>query len=210
MLKLLKKQSRKKVDYKDIYCRNFDCLLSEYFSNTENKEYIKKLAYYGVKAVNEISRQELDYEQLVRLFEFMETVKTIIGLLTPKELTTIFPVDKEFDGNKYGMKDYFFTMKELEKIGMENMIAGQAEYLLWDYMNKDIGRFVVNSMCTCSELVKYETGKGIMEKWADDNGIDTYKLYKDETTNKQYLLNTKTGRSAGVKKRIPKYLKVLK
>lgn len=210
MLKLLKTDDKRKVDYKDIYCRNFDCLLSEYFSNTENKDYIKKLTYYGVKAVNEISEQELDYEQLVKLFELTETVKTIIGLLTPKELTTIFPVDKEFDGNKYGMKDYFFTMKELEKIGMENMIAGQAEYLLWDYTNKDIGRFVVNSLSSLSSLIKYETGKGLMEKWTEDNGIVTYKLCKDEVTNKQFLYDPKNKTTIGVKKKVPRYLKLLK
>jgi hypothetical protein len=55
-----------------------------------------------------------------------------------------------------------------------------------------------------------ETGKGFMEEFAEMTGITTYKLCKDPVTKKEYMYNTKTGRTSKVQKRIPRYLKVLK
>lgn len=212
MLKLLKSKSKQKVNYRDIYCRIFDSLLFKYSENSESRDCLKQLAYYGVKAVNEISktREGFEYERLLKLFELTELVKTVIAVLTPNELMTVFPVEKRYDGKKYEMKDYFSTMEELQKIGMETVITKQIDYLLWDYMNRDVERFVINSMCILSDIHKFEIGKSIAEIWAEENGIGTYKLCKDETTGKQYLFDSKTGRSTAMKQAIPKHLKVIK
>lgn len=212
MFKLLKSKCKKKVNYCDIYCRIFDDLLIKFSDNSKDRKILKKLAYYGVKAVNEISetREGFEYERIIKLFELTELVKTIIALLTPNELITVFPIDKTYDGDKYQIKDYFSTMKELNKNGMDTIITSQIDYILWEYMNRDIERFEVNTMCILSDINRMETGKGIMEIWAEENGIDTYKVCKNETTNQEFLFNPKTGKSFSLKKQNPKYLQIVK
>ncbi|MCI8470360.1 MAG: hypothetical protein HFJ35_02550 [Clostridia bacterium] len=208
-LKLIK-GGKKTINYADIYLRLFDDTLNLYAVDIENKENLKRLAYYGVKAINEISKtkEDMEYEQILKLFEFSEVVKTVISLLTPNELITVFPIEKRYDGEKYQIKDYFFTMEELQKIGMNKIIANKIENLLWDYENIEIREFLANSLTILSDINKMETGESIMERWAKENNINTYRLYKDKTTNKKYLYDQK-GNQFIVKDKIPKYLKVI-
>ena len=49
-----------------------------------------------------------------------------------------------------------------------------------------------------------------MEIFAEENGIDTYKICKDKTTGKQYIYNPKTCKSTAIRKSIPQYLKIIK
>ena len=179
MLKLLKNKVKPRINYKELYTRLFDYTLAKY-NGTENKEVIKQLSYYGVKAVNEIAKENLDYEQTLKLFELTEVVKTAMSLLTPNELITVFPVDKKYDGRKYQSKDYFYTMNELENIGMNNTIFEKIGCLLWDYVNVDTKQFLVNSLCALSAITRIETGKSFIETWAEENNIETYKLYRSE------------------------------
>lgn len=210
MFKVL--SGRKKTNYAVLYTRLFQETLNQYTENSEDRNCIKRLSYYGVKAVNELVKvkENTEYERINKLYEFIEVIKIAISLMTPNEMLTVFPIDKKYDGDKYEIKDYFYTMNELQKIGMNNIIAGQIDYLLWDYMNTDINRFLVNSMSISSDIYKRETGYGILDKWAEENCIGTYKLCKDETTGKQYLFDSKTGRSTAMKQAIPKHLKVIK
>ncbi len=208
MLKLLKNKVKPRINYKELYTRLFDYTLAKY-NGTENKEVIKQLSYYGVKAVNEIAKENLDYEQTLKLFELTEVVKTAMSLLTPNELITVFPVDKKYDGRKYQSKDYFYTMNELENIGMNNTIFEKIGCLLWDYVNVDTKQFLVNSLCALSAITRIETGKSFIETWAEENNIETYKLYEDLTTNQQYLYNPKTGRTTPMKN-AHSYLKLVK
>ena len=212
MLKLVKTKPKKELDYALIYSKLFDKALNNYVDDEENKKYMKQLAFYGVKTVNEVmkKRESTEYEYLLKFFEFVEIVKTAISLLTPNELLTVFPIDKTFDGDKYETKDYFYTMNELKKIGMNNVVGSNIDYLLWDYMNSDINRFLVNSMSIMDDIYKMETGCGILEKWADENNISMYKVCKNETTNQEFLFEPKTGKSFSIKKQSPKYLQPVK
>lgn len=205
MLKLLKLEPKRKVNYILIYSKLFDKILSKYAEDTENRKYLKQLVFYGIKTTNELmkEKEDFDYESLLKIFQFIEIVKMSISLLTPNELITVFPIDKKYDGDKYEMKDYFYTIKELEKIGMNSFIAEHVDYLLWDYMNRDVERFVVKGMSVLSDIYKMETGYGILEKWAEDNNIQAYKLCKNETTKQEFLFNHKTGKSFSLKKESP-------
>lgn len=208
MLRVIKGGKKSEINYGNIYVRLFDESLNKYAKNNENRNLLKKIVYYGVKIVNEIEGDNLDYNQKLKLFDFIEAIKTSISLLTPNELITVFPVDKQYDGDKYQVKDYFFTMNELQKIGMDNIIMGNVESLLWDYENKEVRKFLVNSLSVLSYLERVEKGESFLEKWARENNIDTYMLYEDKTTDEKYLYDEK-GNKVSIKKEIPKYLKVI-
>ena len=63
-----------------------------------------------------------------------------IGRLTPMELLRMYPVTKEYDGEKWGTKDYFYTMDKLKKLPANKPIgdAQDVACLLWDYQNWDL------------------------------------------------------------------------
>lgn len=211
MFKLIEGKKSKKMDYMDIYIRTFENNLMEYEIGKENKEILKKLSFYGIKIVNQYIRENktIDYEKLFKILEFIELVKITISLLTPNELITVFPIEKRYDGEKYQIKDYYFTLEELQKIGMNNIIREKIDELLWDYQNKDVRDFQINSINILSHLYKYETGESLTEKWAKENNIKMYKSYDSNLVNKKYMYETRSGKMLKIKNKNPRYLKIL-
>ena len=39
--------------------------------------------------------------------------------LTPRELYQLFPIEKEYDGDKWGTKDYYYCIQEIKEIGLD-------------------------------------------------------------------------------------------
>ena len=201
MLRLIEGKKNEGINYKEIYVRLFCKSLNEYHA-TEDNNNLKQMSYYGIKAVNEILKDEIyDYKELSEMFEVIEAIKIAISLLTPNELITVFPIEKRYDGEKYQIKDYYFTLEKLQQIGMNNIIRGRIDELLWDYQNKDIMDFQLNSINIISHLYKYETGESLAEKWAKENDIQTYQSYDNDLINKKYIYDTRSGRRIKLKQK---------
>lgn len=79
-------------------------------------------------------------------------VLNTIGLLTPRQLLNVFPVEKRYNGERYSTKDYFSTMQALEVYGMDRLIGKNASSLLWDYANIDTRYFLVGYWNVLDEL----------------------------------------------------------
>ena len=79
-------------------------------------------------------------------------------MLTPKQLQQMFPISKEYDGDKYDMKDYYYTLHALEKAGMDKPIGTEMEaaHLLWDYQNTEISFFLMAYMGCIEDMYIYE------------------------------------------------------
>lgn len=92
-------------------------------------------------------------------------------LITPREFLTMFPIKKEFDGQKYECKDYFYTKEYLSTIDLDEPISEPFEFL-WDYWNSDTARFLMNVMGAMSDVRKEQTGKGIMQEFLEKEGFD--------------------------------------
>lgn len=73
-------------------------------------------------------------------YQELKQVMGAIGRLTPTELLQMYPVDKEYDGKRWGTKDYFYTMDRLRRLTADKPIgdAQDAACLLWDYQNRDL------------------------------------------------------------------------
>ncbi|WP_138752785.1 hypothetical protein [Paenibacillus sinopodophylli] len=169
----------------------------------------QRLVFYGVNMINRQSQEGMSCDDLDLRFRTMDFIQAAFSSLTPNEFETIFPIDKEFDGNRYERKDYFYTKKMIESRGSDQKIGHTVEEFLWDYQNVTVTMFVVHLMSTVSELRRRQGQKGIMEEFCEENGIDTYSMYKNEN-GKQYLQNNTTGEVAAVKKPKPRYLNVVK
>ena len=76
--------------------------------STDLKTEYKKLITYGIKSINtweEPPKMNIDYPR--RGLDLYRFIVSIIGKLTPKEFMQLFPIEKTYNGEKYGFKDYF-------------------------------------------------------------------------------------------------------
>lgn len=202
-----------KPDYPSIYSRIFLRSLKEAVKELENEseqyyEIFKKVILFGVKMINSSEEKNQDYNLLIIKFKTISNIQWLISYLTPKELETIFPISKEYDGERYGFKDYFYTKNYIKEFGENRLIGDSASEFLWEYLNWEISDFVVNLMCTMSDIRRAEGQKGIMEEFLEKNGVPTQTMYETEK-GKKFLVNNSTGETMVVKKPRPRYLKVI-
>lgn len=169
---------------------------------------IMRIGLAGIKficAIREVKRENdrlgtgytESLEESKIKFQVIDTVFSILGCLTLRNFVTTFPITKEYDGEKWECKDYFYTMEVLsemdwdEPIGRENLSD-----LLWDYMNDGLRLAYVEFTSAMSAIYRSRTGKGIAEQWCDDMGIPTYTV--DRETG--IIQNNQTGSTTKLKK----------
>lgn len=174
------------------------------------QEDLMKIALSGVKhviSVLEIRRENArigtDYtktlEESQATFDLIDTLFSVMGCLTVKNFVTIFPITKEYDGEKWQSKDYFYTIDVLSKMDWDKPIGRDNMYdLLWDYQNDDLREVCVEFTCAMSAIYRSQTGKGITEEWCDDLGIPTYSvdningIMRDNQTGKVMKIKKKS------------------
>lgn len=150
-------------------------------------------------------------EQAMFIFQRMGKIIEIIGRFTPTQLEHIFPIKKIFDGEKYEMKDYFYTKDLLRQLPQDKAIAETTEVLtlLWDYMNKDLSKFLVRYMSAVDDLRACNGEKSVMQEFCEDNGIPTYRMFQDEK-GKKVLMDNQTGKTKRMCAKKPSHLRVVK
>ncbi|KPU43011.1 hypothetical protein OXPF_34430 [Oxobacter pfennigii] len=208
----MKDKILKTVDRHDLYINAFFNTLEAYGREPDQniKPLIKKLIVYGVKAINTKKKPEyITEEGETADFQFAEIIKDCIGALTPREFMNLFPIDKDYDGHKYGAKDYFYTMDYIRGLGIDKPIGEEVTDFLWDYMNAEIHEFLAISFSFVSNLRHLTGQKGIAEEWLEMNGITTYTMHKD-SQGKEYMIDNQTGKTIRIKKPRPRYLKAKK
>ena len=194
------------------YYNAFINAIEKWLDNPEKdyKPVFKRLVLYGVKYINSLEElQVYTREDVANRFQFADTVMSMMANLTPREFMNLFPIAKEYDGDKWGIKDYFYTMEYIKKLSPDEPIGDKIQDFLWNYTNHEIDAFLVKLFCFASNLRRFDTGKGIMEEFCEQNGIHTYRLFKD-SSGKEYLIDNQTGRTMRVRKAIPRYLKVIR
>lgn len=103
-------------------------------------------------------------------FEFFEVISGCLSTLTTKEFMQIFPIEKNYDGEKYQMKDYFSTMEMIagydaeEAIGFDNI-----QNFLWDYQNRDIRDFMVKGIGSMDRIRRQNGEMGIVEEFLSNH-----------------------------------------
>ena len=116
-----------------------------------------QIVFYGVRWTNMIDYALLDDNQIssMSMFRQMDFVLHVIGTLTPRQLANVFPVNKSYDGKKYGMKDYFTTMSACREIGLDVPIGFEkAISFLTDYENHHLKEFVVHQMSVSNDILR--------------------------------------------------------
>lgn len=208
MLKIIHGTPKVKPDKESLYLNALCNKIAE--PDSPNKA--KQISLLGVKYFNASRSTDKSQELLDAQLLLYHYIQTFMSQLTPREFMQIFPIEKDYDGDKSGCKDYFYTIKFIESIGFDAPIGMEKSLFrfLWEYHNWEIGVFVV---CWISLLENAMIQQGIeppIDKLFDSLGVTPYYLQKDELTGQEYLFNPETGKTQPVYKAIPRYLKLVK
>lgn len=175
----------------------------------EPKEFLKKFVFLATKLYLSENEKQLSYEELQEKLTAMFELTNIMAELTPIEFMQMFPIPKEYDGEKWCQKDYFSTISYVKKYPADCPITTEniTEFLM-EYYNWDIMRFEVEKLSVISEIRQLEGKMGVMEEFLFNNGVPTYSYYEKEGI----MINQQTGEVTKVskpKKRIPRYIKIV-
>jgi hypothetical protein len=184
-------------------------------SDDEAKPLLTKLVILMVKEAGtkepKSLRRNKTIEQLQYKFDSMQQVKIYFSVFTYRDFMNLFPIRKEYDGDKTGCRDYYSTIKYLKQYNLDEKIGNNVDHLIFEYVNDDIEKFCFRDMECVSDLMEATTGQSLGAKWAEDMGIPMMTMH--EGTNGQKFMVDGNGRSMTViekKKRLPKYLRVVK
>lgn len=206
---------KKLITLHDCWQRQYHDAIYKAMSENKGKEIadypqedLMKIVLSGIKYINlvrEIRRENervgIDYRQSLEesqaTFNLIDAIFTIMGYIKLKNLVITFPVTKDFDGDKWGCKDYFYTMDVLSEMDWDKPIGrDKMSDLLWDYQNNDLRSAYVEYMCVTSALYRAQTGKGIAEQWVEDVGLPTYDVDEDSG----FIMDNQTGKVSKLEK----------
>lgn len=177
----------------------------------DDREFFCKYIWVNVKVMScfKASEYKTKEEAEINLKLFWGIAK-LLSLLTPEEFERTFPIIKEYGGEKYGVKNYFFTKSRLKeyKAGEPIIESGDIDELLFDYQNNDIRFFMLAEMECFDVLRRLEGLPSMMEEFARLEGLDTYHKYTDKNTGKEFLIDKK-GKTIPLSKQRPHNLKVI-
>lgn len=117
------------------------------------------LAIKGCPSLNEIDNPKLG------LFIF-DIIISKIKTMTPREFMQLFPVKKIYDGDRFGYKDYYYTIKAINEYGLDSKIEDPIKFI-GSYQNDDVFRFLINYMNFVSEEYRNETGRSMACDWME-------------------------------------------
>lgn len=151
---------------------------AKYFSghlNNGKENKIQQVVFYGVKCFGQWDDKKQTTPEN-RMNEINQTI-ILLGLLSPREFMNIFPPRKNYDGDRWRMKEYFYTVNYLEMIGMDTPLGEKSFEFVMEYWNKDSLRFAANAVTALGDIYKEKAGIGIMEEFMLKDGIEPYGFY---------------------------------
>lgn len=100
--------------------------------------------------------------------------------MTPYEFMQIFPVDKQYGGEKSGIKDYFSVIKTINSYGINRKIENPEQFLM-EYMNSDTDKFIIGVLNCASRMYRGYTGHSMMMDGMESCGME-YTAYNSDFT----------------------------
>src|SRR5699024_950574 len=135
--------------YLRAYIRTLQKRIQEQGEGKEDKNTLVKVVFYGIKTAV-LMPKSTNYDESYAEFQSISALKDIIAKLTPNEFMNMFPVEKDFKGYKYGIKDYYSSMKYVNTLELNKPIGDNVLMFLGEYMNKDIHELFVRSVISLS------------------------------------------------------------
>lgn len=132
MLKLIKGTKRPPLDYERIYLDGIIRCTADEDLLIKN---VRKMIFYTVKYFTVVDIDKYTRDRLEVLHTLSCQMSELMATITPADLMTIFPITKNYDGERYQMKDYFSAMEAVNAHGLHEPFktADNARELLWEY-----------------------------------------------------------------------------
>lgn len=130
--------------------------LEKYMKEQSNSSR-RKLVYWAIRSIPYI-----DEDDMGSLSVLIQLVNIELKKMTYKEFIQIFPIDKWYDGDKEGWKDYYYTINYIKEKGEDNLIEEPFELVL-EYQNIYVELFAVQWMHYVDTCMKEETGIDLVE-----------------------------------------------
>lgn len=136
---------------------------------------LSKYIYLAVKAYRKEKWKEINHIKNKSCLEIESRYKEVkavldaIGRLTPQKLLQLYPVTKEYDGERWDCKDYFYTMDKLKQWPPDKPIgtAQEVACLLWEYQNQDLEIMLLQWMDVIDDLKIYCNENGPSDQFHD-------------------------------------------
>ena len=138
----------------DMWNRQYHNTVSSMFQKYKSiddwsQDELMKVALCGVKYINYAididainhrldSTYQTPFEVKQNSFNLIDALFGIIGRIKLGNLIKIFPIDKTYDSDKWGCKDYFFTMDVLKEKGLIMRLVVMVYSILCGIMKTEI------------------------------------------------------------------------
>lgn len=172
------------------------------------KRNIEKIIWYGVRYLTTMPDYK-DYEFDINSFNLISGIKGLMSSMTLQQFKNVFPIKKDFNGARWGVKDYFYTMEYIKRIGLEpnDLLGDFALELLANYWNDDIGNLYAKSLAIMSSIRRHEGHLSLFEEFMAQQGQDTPNTFKNSKGQAYYV---RQGKPVKVQMRKPNHLKTIK
>lgn len=160
----MKKKNKKFYIYKRIFlqlCNDFQFIrMSDHKALTDCA---RKIVISGVKFFKCFTREDI-MENLTFSYKTSNAVLSAMLTFTPEEIANLFPPYKDYDGEKYGSKDYFYAQEKIQEWSMIGF-QGDIEYLkeyLGEINNFELIAFRIN--CDYVDMFLEEINRELIKK----------------------------------------------
>lgn len=195
-------EGKKFIDYKPRKEHYQRALVKFGETFAENPEYLEKnkdkMLFLLIKIMGkekrDIRKQENDF--VYGMFAILQMVENLVSECTPREFMRLFPIQKDYDGEKYGVKDYFYCMDYINRIGIDKPIGEKASEFLIEYWNWDINHYMVTWMSVVSAMDIIQTGRDSMMDFFEENGLHFRTMHQEGV----YMVDDETGERFEIKK----------
>lgn len=201
-MKVIKNQQKRSLQevYPDAFVRflNKSNLAADLKYDQMEKDELIKYIFLGIKSINVLHKnieQKKDIDLLFSEYSLINNIILAITYITPQELLRIFPLEKVYNGAKYEIKDYYYSIQVLKKAGLDKIIKYETKIreILFDFMNLDIKLFVMAWISCANDMNYILTNKDLFSEFLA--GIDTY--YRQG----KYLINKRTNEKVRIKQK---------
>lgn len=129
--------------------------MSEFVNQTDRFK-ICKLIYtlVNIESLRDVRVFTQNKESAFFIFKLHSSIIELLGILTPKEIENLFPIEKFFNGEKYEVKDYFTTKKLINSLPLNRPINENISPLgfLCEYQNKTLNSILINNVTIVNAL----------------------------------------------------------
>ena len=113
---------------KEHYLKAFGRLVEKTMNDSLDKDTLIKLVFLAVKLYPVMEHKGLTMEEAEVRINAMSVIMSYMATLTPTEFVRVFPIPKEYDGEKYSVKDYFSTIERLKKYPSDEEIGEDCKF----------------------------------------------------------------------------------